>query len=193
MVLRLKKGLRAFGVAESFLKEMPRSNLAGVVMRADLIIDGFSFGYATVGGDDATERIAEMYEKLNRNDVNLIMLDGVVISEFNIIDVDALYRRTRRPVIALTFEESEGLEEHIKRKFPSSWLRKLESYYRLGGRERVRLKTGFEVFVRVAGKDLKLAKKCLDMFTVQGGIPEPIKVAKLLARAKLRHELESNF
>lgn len=194
MALRIgKRGLRALGIAESFLKDMPRSNLAGVVMRADLIVDGFAFGCTTVGGDDATERMVEMYEKLNRNDINVIMIDGVAISEFNIIDVDGVYRRTRRPVIALTFEESKGLEEHIKRKFPTNWMRKLEAYYRLGGRERVKLKTGFEVFVRVAGVDLKLAKKGLDMFTVQGSIPEPVRVAKLLARAKLRHELETNF
>ena len=43
-----KKAIRALGIAESFRKEDRYSTLAGVVMRSDLIIDGFVFGRSPI-------------------------------------------------------------------------------------------------------------------------------------------------
>lgn len=181
-----KKAIRALGVAESFKKGLShRSALAGVVMRSDLVVDGFVFGSAEVGGDDATNSIVGMFEKLGRNDINVIMLGGAVISMYNIIDIDAIGMRTNTPVISVTFEESAGLEEHIKRHFPSSWEGKLAAYKKLGGREEVKLRTGHVVYVRACQISSDMARRVLDKFTLQGAIPEPIRLARLLARAKL--------
>ena len=61
-----KKGLRILGIAESF-SSGKNSILAGVVMRKDLRIDGFSFTTTTVGGMDATDSVIdslpEFYER----------------------------------------------------------------------------------------------------------------------------------
>ena len=89
------------------------------------------------------------------------------------------------PVIGVTFEESEGLDPHIKLVFPDTWESKLEAYHKLGGREKIRLKTGYDVFVRAQGTNNRNAKQALNKFVLQGSIPEPIRVARLIARAKL--------
>jgi endonuclease V-like protein UPF0215 family len=162
-----------------------RSVLAGVVMRSDMIIDGFVFGSAEIEGDDATEEIVGMFQRLNRNDINMIMLGGSVISMYNIIDTDSLGSRTDTPVISVTFEESEGLEHHIKHHFPDSWEKKLSAYNKLGAREAVKLHTNYMVYVRPYGISLEISKRILDKFTIQGAIPEPIRLARLLARAKI--------
>ena len=193
MQVRLeKKGIRALGIAESFRKDAGRrSILGGVVMRSDLVVDGFVFGYATLEGDDATDAVLDMFRRLNRNDVNVIMLCGAVISLYNIIDVDKVGEETETPVICITFEESEGLEPHIKRRFPQSWKAKTEAYRRLGGREATELKTGYKIYVRTHGLDQLQAKRTLDKFTLQGAIPEPVRLARLLAKAKLDADLMS--
>ena len=80
-----KKGLRAFGIAESYSGRTP-FYLAGVVMRKDLRIDGFAFGNVTVGGMDATDSILGMVRVLDRRDINVIMLSGCVIAWFNVVD-----------------------------------------------------------------------------------------------------------
>ncbi|HNO08814.1 MAG TPA: DUF99 family protein, partial [Methanoregulaceae archaeon] len=51
-----KKGLRVLGIAESF-SSRNTSILAGVVIRKDLRVDGFSFTSTTVGGMDATDSV----------------------------------------------------------------------------------------------------------------------------------------
>lgn len=187
MVSFSKKAIRALGVAESFYETSKKSILAGVVMRGDFLIDGFSFSFVTLRGNDATNSVINLYTKLNRKDINVLMLGGVVISLYNIVDVSKLYESLKIPIIAITYNESEGLEEHIIRNFPNDYQEKLEAYKRLGKREKLVLKTNKEVFVRTEGIDLESCKALLDRFTLNGKIPEPIRVARLLARSLLRN------
>lgn len=173
------------GIAESFRQGRKKSVLAGVVMRSDFVIDGVALGRTAVGGDDATSSIASLFRKFKRNDVNLIMVSGAILSLYNIIDVDGLAQRTGLPVICLTYKETAGIEDSIRRHFPSGSGPKLEAYRKLGRRTGVKLHTGHRIFVRWAGIGKGEAKRILEAFTLQGSIPEPVRVAKLLARAEL--------
>ncbi|MBO3753456.1 MAG: DUF99 family protein, partial [Candidatus Brockarchaeota archaeon] len=176
-----KKAIRALGVAESFRKSSAKAFLAGVVMRSDFIIDGFAINRTTISGDDATDSIIALYSSLGRRDINLIMIGGTVISMYNIIDVNRVFQETGTPVIAVTYRPSEGIEDAIKKHFPDDWERKLEAYRRLGPRSEVKLKNGFKVFVRSIGIDDYDSRLVLNRFTFFGRIPEPIRVARLLA------------
>lgn len=178
-----KKAIRALGVAESFGKCSIKAFLTGVVMRSDFLIDGFSLSHTTIAGDDATDAVISLYDSLNRKDINLIMIGGAVISMYNIVDLDRIFEKTGKPVLAVTYRPSEGIEEAIKRHFPDNWEGKLEAYRRLGPRREITLKNGFKVFVRSIGIDDYDSKLVLNKFTVFGRIPEPIRVARLLARS----------
>jgi uncharacterized protein len=180
-----KKGIRVFGVAESFKKFNTRSTLAGVVMRRDLIIDGIVFGNTTLKGNDSTESILSMFKSLERDDVNCIMLDGLIISMYNIIDGEQIQIKTGLPVIAITFEGSKGLEDNIRNHFPDNSDIKLKQYAKLGKRDQITLKTGRSLFIRYWGLSLRRAIIVLNSFTLQGSIPEPIRIAKLAARAHI--------
>ena len=178
-----KPGIRVLGVAESFRPDQRWSVLAGVVMRGDLVVDGLALGRASVGGDDATASIASLYRRLGRNDVNVLMLSGCILSFYNIVDVDGLARRTKLPVVCLTFRETSGIEEAIVKHFPQGAAGKLEAYRRLGQRQKVRLSSGHSVFVRTSGLSDREAGSVVDLLTLQGSVPEPVRVARLLARA----------
>ncbi len=181
-----KKGLRALGIAESFIKDQStHSQLAGVVMRGDLQIDGFGLETITVGGLDATKGVLRLFEGLDRRDINLILLNGCIISWYNILDLDELYEKLDIPIICVTYEESDGLDKYFK-EFEDGEKR-IEIYKRLGNRIPILLHTGHEVLVRHYGlEDDKDAKRALDKFTLQGAVPEPLKVARLLARAAMK-------
>ena len=116
-----KKAVRALGIAESFVKGVSkRSVLAGVVMRADRVLDGFGFATATVGGMDATGKVIELYESLERDDINFILLNGCIISWYNVVDLHKVVEETQRPLLCVTYEESEGLEKYFLRLEVSS-------------------------------------------------------------------------
>ena len=179
-----KSGIRVLGIAESFVPSIDRESLlAGVVMRKDRIIDGFAFTKTKVGGDDAARKIISLYGSLGRNDVNAILLSGAVISFYNVVDLDRVHSETRLPLVCLTYRESTGLEESIKRHFPTSYKRKLARYGRLGQRKGVELKTGKRIFVRALGLDDEDLRHLLDAFSLEGKYPEPVRVAGLLAAA----------
>jgi endonuclease V-like protein UPF0215 family len=124
-----------------------------------------------------------MIRSLKRNDVNCIMLDGLIISMYNIIHGEEIREKTGIPVIAITFKDSEGLEGTIRRQFPNDSKLKLEQYRNLGQRDQILLKTGKFVFLRYWGLSSKQASAIVNSFTLQGSIPEPIRIAKLAARA----------
>jgi len=185
-----KRAIRALGVSESFRKGFnERSVLAGVVMRADMIIDGFAVTSVTVGGMDATDRVIELYKSLRRSDINLILLNGCVISWYNVIDLNKVYEETGTPLICVTYEESEGLEKYFMELFPDDWRLRISIYHKNGGRTLLKLKTGHEVYARFLGIEERDAKLILDKFTREGAIPEPLRVARLLARTLMRSQL----
>jgi len=183
-----KKGIRVLGIAESFVRTSPQSQLAGVVMRRDLRIDGFGFSKVSVGGNDATDGVLRINRNLDRKDINALLLNGAVISWFNIIDMEKLYDELNLPIISLTYEDSEGLEDRLSEYFANSQI-KLQLYRRLGERKSVWLKTGFDVYVRSMGVTVEEVRTLLDHFTLDGRVPEPVRVARLLARAQLKNEL----
>lgn len=187
--MRLEKpGLRVLGIAESYRgrhDDGARSSLVGVVMRRDLRIDGFAVQEVTVGGMDATDAVLRLVMSLGRNDLNLVMTSGSVIAWFNVIDGDLVWRRTGVPGISVTYEPSNGLEEAIIRHFPGDDER-LSRYRTLGEREPVTLSTGLTVYVRPFGLALKEAARVVDVFTIDGRVPEPLRVARLIGRGLVR-------
>ncbi|WXG43400.1 MAG: DUF99 family protein [Promethearchaeati archaeon SRVP18_Atabeyarchaeia-1] len=178
-----KKGMRVLGIAESFSKgEGGRSVLAGIVMRKDLVIDGFAVTGITVGGMDATEGVLQLYKSLERTDVNLIMIAGCVIAWFNVLDLARVSEEVHLPLICVTYEESEGLEKYFKEYFPQDWEKRLSTFNRNCTRNAAELRTGYRVFIRELGIEFDEAVRVLDSFTLEGGVPEPLRLARLLAR-----------
>ena len=185
-----KMGMRVLGISESFKRSYKHSVLCGTVMRGDLQVDGVSLAHITVGGLDATDGVIEVFERLNREDINIIMLNGCVVSWFNIIDLGRVHGDLGLPVICVTYEDSLGLEEHFRKYFEGDNVEeRLELYSRLGERSRFKLHTNYEILARVVGMDEHDAHVILNRFTLHGKIPEPLRVASLIARAVLR----SNF
>lgn len=180
-----KKAIRALGVAESFSTGDAYSTIVGVVMRSDLVVDGFAVGRLEVSGSDATDTVISLFRKLNRNDVNVILLSGSVLSLYNIVDVESLYRATGVPVLALTFKKSESdLIRNVKAKFdPKTAKAKVGLLRKLGTPRPIKLKTGYPIYARSEGVTEVQTGKILDKFTLQGGVPEPVRVARSLAKA----------
>jgi uncharacterized protein len=175
-----KKGLRALGIAESY-SGREYSTLAGVVMRKDLRIDGFTFGRVTVGGTDATDAILRMIRDLDRRDINVVLLSGCVIAWFNVIDPGRIAEESGFPVICVTYEKSDGLLDDLRHHFPGDEAR-IQAYHRLGERVPVDLGDQRVIYLRAAGiRYPDAARFCRD-FTLEGKIPEPLRVARLCAR-----------
>jgi endonuclease V-like protein UPF0215 family len=130
-----------------------------------------------------------MVQSLTRRDLNVILLSGCVIAWFNIIDPGRIRDETGVPVICVTYEESDGLLDEISRHFPGDESR-LSAYLRLGDRVPLTLRTGETCWLRSWGLGADDAGQLCNDFTLEGKIPEPLRVARICAR-HAGHYLES--
>ncbi|MEF8781493.1 MAG: DUF99 family protein [Haloarculaceae archaeon] len=177
----MKAGVRALGVAESYRERT--STLAGVVLRASRVVDGFGFETCTVGGTDATDAVVSLFDHLDRPDVRYLLVAGIAPAWFNVLDLHAIEDGIGRPVISVTFEESSGLAGAIREAFDGEAAkRRLATYHAQPDRREVSV-DGERVFVRSVGLADDEAADVVRAFTPEGGRPEPLRVARLAARA----------
>jgi endonuclease V-like protein UPF0215 family len=194
----VKPGTRALGVAESTDEDSGRTVLCGAVVRADRVVDGFAYATATVGGLDATDAVCALVDRADREDVQYLLVSGVAPAWFNVLDLDRIAEVAERPVLSVSYEASPGLEPALREQFDGEALdSRLAVYERLPPRRRLRV-NGETLFVRSvglgdgesgrstdgAGDDLDdEAARIVRAYTPTGGRPEPVRVARLAARA----------
>ncbi len=177
----MKPGVRAVGVAESFTGH--QSTVAAAVTRASRVVDGFAFGTVTVGGTDATDRIVDIVSSLDREDVQYLLIAGIAPAWYNIVDLHTVNDRTGLPTISVTFEASEGLEAALEAEFAGDGLAdRLTTYRAQPGRTRHTV-NGHDLYLRAVGLEKDEADRVVRTFTPEGGRPEPLRVARLAARA----------
>ncbi|MFB6106692.1 MAG: DUF99 family protein [Halobacteriaceae archaeon] len=177
----MKPGARALGVAESYRGD--RSTLAGAVVRASRVVDGFAFASCAVGGTDATGAVVDLFRSLDREDVRYVVVAGVALAWYNLLDLRAIHDAVDRPVISVTFEESDGLETAIREAFDGDDRdARLATYRALPPREALSVNDE-SVFVRAVGCRSGEARDVVRAYTPAGGRPEPVRVARLAARA----------
>lgn len=184
-----KKGLRGLAIAESFKQNSTKSIFSGIVMRKDFVIDGFVFGSATLEGNDATDVILKMFDELQRPDISYVLISGLIVSMYNIIDIKKLYHSLNIPIIGISYNDSKGIEDALKHRFPNSYEEKISDYHKLGPREKITLNTSHDIFVRREGCTLSDVTHLLNELTSDGSVPEPIRVSQLLAKKLLQKRL----
>jgi len=178
----VKRGTRALGVAES--TRDTNSYLAGAVVRASRVVDGVVFGQCTVGSDDATDAVCGLVDRLDREDIQYLLLAGIAPAWFNVIDLHTVVDRTGLPTISVSFEESPGLGDAIREAFedPAVVEDRLATYRAQPDRRAVTV-SDETVYVRAVGIDQAAAADVVRAYTPEGGRPEPLRVARLAARA----------
>lgn len=183
-----KSGYRVLGCSESHRgSEGSNGVFSGVVMRADGRIEAVEFTGVTVGGFDATDAVLDLWSSTGE-DVGAVVVSGLAVAWYNVVDLDRLHDEVDQAVVSVTYEDSEGLEESLKREFTGGSLdRRLEVYRRQSDREAVELSTGETAYVRAVGVEHERAARLVDDLTTHGKKPEPVRVAGLAARGALDH------
>ena len=178
----MKSGRRALGIAASDRDR--RSHLAGAVVRADRAVDGFDFGTCTVGGSDATAEVCDLFDRLGRDDLGYVFLSGIAPAWFNLFDLHAIGDHTGLPTLSVSFEASPGLDAAIRNAFDDeAAVEDRLATYRAQPDRRELSVNDETVFVRSVGLDPDEADEVVRAYTPTGGRPEPLRVARLAARA----------
>jgi endonuclease V-like protein UPF0215 family len=178
----VKTGTRALGIAASDGSD--RATLAGVVVRADRVVDGVAFASCTVGGTDATDTVVSLFDRLGREDVQYLLCAGVAPAWFNLLDLPAIHDAVDRPTLSVSFEASLGLAPALREQFSGDDRDdRLAVYERQPPRHPLTVGDD-DLWVRAAGCDPETAREVVRAYTPEGsGRPEPLRVARQAARA----------
>ncbi len=177
----MKPGVRALGIAESAAGAT--SVYCGAIVTASGRLDGLAFDSRPVGGLHGTEAVRSLWATLGRADVRYLMLAGVAPAWYDVFDLDAIADHVSVPVLAITFERGGDLTPHLDTQFGGPALvERRRRYHELPAPTAVEIGSD-TVYVRSLNlTDRDPAAVCRH-FTLAGGRPEPIRVARVAARA----------
>jgi len=184
----IKPEIRILGIDDcSFTPRRSRTaTLVGLVFRGGQWLDGAMKTTVAVDGLDATEKIIKMVKSSPHYDqLRIIMLNGITFAGFNIVDIKQLFEATGLPVIALTREEPNmSAIETALRRF-SDCERRLRTIQEAGEAIKLTLSKGY-VYTQLAGVSIDDAKRILEISCTNSIIPEPLRVAHIVASGLAR-------
>lgn len=181
------------------------SRIAGAVVRADGTLDGLAYGACTIGGTDATDAVIDLAADLGREDVRHVCIAGVAPAWFNLLDVRRIHESLDRPVSAVSYETSPGLEPALRKAFGDggegddggeggesgdTLAERLAVYRSLPPRRRIDVSDADPstpadtLFVRAVGIDGDRAAEVVRSLVREGfRRPEPLRIAAIAASA----------
>jgi uncharacterized protein len=187
--MSLKRQIRVLGFDDSpFTFQTKKALVVGVVARMPMYIEGIMQAKITVDGSDANEVIIALVGRSRyREQVRLIMFDGVTVGGFNVVDIQRIHRETGIPCATVTREmpDFERMETALRTNFPD-WQDRLavikrNPLFKVGPRRH-------SLFATLSGMDAETFEMVLSECTVQGRLPEPLRIAHLISSAMVLGE-----
>jgi len=191
MIRKVKPQIRVAGFDDgtfSFSSKLTRSKtiLIGVVMKGAIEVVGVLARWITVDGKDATEAIISAVTESRFKDLRVILLKGITYAGFNVVDVERLYRETGLPVVVVVRKrpDIDAMESALRKHFPDA-----EDRIRLIRKAPplVEVIPG-RLYLQAIGLDEKTAREIVRVTTRSGLIPEPLRLAHMIASAVMTGE-----
>jgi hypothetical protein len=180
----VKPEIRVLGVDDgSFTPHKGYAPVVGVVFRGGYWLDGVLSTKVRVDGFDATDKIATMIvESPHYRQVRIMMLEGVTFGGFNVVDIKELNALTELPVIVVTRHKPDFREIHAAvKKLPNSTER-WAAVQNAGQVFEVHTRSmGEKVYMEICGIRESDARRILQLTSTRSSIPEPLRVAHLIA------------
>ena len=165
-----------------------KAPLVGVLTRLPNYMEAVIVGSITVDGTDANDAIAKLVQASRyKEQITLILFDGAAVGGFNVIDIDRLCVETRIPCATVTRDKPDmrAVEKALRENF-DDWKDRLAVLKR---RKPRKVDTGHNpIYVDCAGIEFDDAVQLIKKSLVRGAIPEPLRVAHLIATAMARGE-----
>lgn len=189
----MKAHVRVLGIDDSpFRFRDERAIVIGALVRVPNYLESVMKTEVVVDGTDATANLAEMISRSRYKDqIEAVMLDGITFAGFNIVDIEQLSKSTNTPIVTVTRNKPDldKMRSALSKHF-DDWESRFELITKL---ELRKVKTEHNpVFVSSYGGDEHELDALVVAAIVRGAVPEPIRIAHLIASALVRGESYGN-
>jgi uncharacterized protein len=179
----IKPEIRVLGIDDGKFIPHTQGNVivVGVVLRGGSSIDGVMHTTVAIDGLDATEKLVSMINTSpHRRQLRLVMLNGITLAGFNLVDIKKLHETTKLPVMALTRDKPnlDSIYEALKNlpNFEERWNLVLKA-----GEIHELINRSNKIYLETAGISLDDAQKIVELTSSRSSVPEPLRVAHLIA------------
>jgi endonuclease V-like protein UPF0215 family len=146
---------------------------------ARLQLDGVLIGEVKKDGLDAAKNLVALISQSRfAQSIQLIMLQGIALAGFNVVDVFHMHEQLELPILV------------VSRRLPNMIAIREALFKMRGGRRKWALieqlgpmEAVAQVYVQRVGLTLEQAETVVRQFTTAGHIPEPLRIAHLIAGA----------
>jgi len=179
---KIKQEIRILGIDDAPFPPHTQNKvmLIATVFRGGTWLDGVLRTYISGDGNDSTAEIINMVNNTRHKDqIGVIMLDGITFGGFNVANVREIFEKTEIPVIV------------IMRKFPDfdkikRALLRFEDHekrwnYILNAGKVYKFDNDETIYFQICGIELEDAKEILKISTTRSAIPEPLRAAHIIA------------
>lgn len=180
--MHIKPEIRILGIDDSSLHSEPVM-IVGAMFRGGNWLDGVLRSNITKDGTDATEVIIRMVTGSKHfGQVRVLMFDGVTYAGFNVVDIEAVYEETGIGCVVVMrdcpdFDRIRAALKHLPDP-DTRW----EMIKRAGEIHRVISREGENpIFIQHCGIDLEEARNIVQLSSTHSNVPEPLRVAHLIA------------
>jgi endonuclease V-like protein UPF0215 family len=190
----IKEEIRILGIDDGpFTKNDKEVIVIGVIFRGGEFIDGLLRTYVSVDGLDATEKLSEMINSSrHKQQLKVIMLDGITLGGFNIIDIKKLYSETKIPVIVINrkIPDLKSIKTALEKNF-EDFEKRWKMILNAGKIKELKLEK-FSIYYQNLGLEDEETEEIILISTKHAQIPEPLRVAHLIATGIVKGESEGH-
>ncbi|MBI2040862.1 MAG: DUF99 family protein [DPANN group archaeon] len=186
----MKKEIRILGIDDAPFNRNTDENVlvVGVVLRGADYMDVVLSSSVEVDGIDATQKIIKLVnDSRTKDQLRCIMLDGIALAGFNVVNINALHKATGLPVIVFIKDRPDFTaikkalvhlddgDDRMKLIEAAGKIQECEIENKAVGRKGI-------VYFQVAGTDAETACNILELTCRHGLVPEPLRVAHMVAQ-----------
>lgn len=188
----VKPEIRILGVDDGPFEPKSKGEvpLVGAVFRGGRWLEGVLRTHIEQDGTDATERLIEMVNRSrHRGQLRVLMVDGATFAGFNVLDAKEVFRKTGLPIIVISRELPNMADIRKAIKHLPGWRDRWKILRGLGKIYSVRTKSrGAPIYMQLIGIKRADAESVVKISSTRSLVPEPLRVAHLIATAIVRGE-----
>jgi len=176
----MKQEIRILGIDDApfnkFKDKGKNLLVVGVFYRGGNYMDGLLSTKIRIDGSNSTAQLIKMINQCKfKPQIRVIMLDGIALGGFNIIDINKLHKKTGIPVMVVIrrMPDFKKIETTLKKLGKSAKYKLIEK----AGKP-VKINS---IYVQFKGMTLEKAKAIIKISSIHSKIPEPIRVAHIIA------------
>lgn len=185
----MKRYARVIGIDDGpFDKFRDKSTIViGTISRGGFQVDGVVSTEVEIDGVDSTDKLIDMITRSRfYTQVQCILLDGIALGGFNVVDVGLLHQKTGIPVIVVMrfSPDLDKVKDALQKIGKADCIPLIDS---AGEIEEAR-----GIYIQRIGITKRKADQILKHTMTNSHIPEPIRLSHLYAAGIMRGESKGN-